>query len=590
MVEIATKFYMEVNVMIKLTHLIVGEAYNLIGFVAEGKDKDFGKIGTGTTSMPVTLKYLHETKFNNKQIAMSKGKIIEKTGFKLNKLPMLMLKGDSYEPVDNTITLTKRYVQDNENIGFEVQIGAVGRAKFSYENTIKMCDMFRPTNFIIRLGNDKEGNPSKRFIAGKPNQPISKLPMEIVGQTTEAKRTKPTTKAIEDITGTQVYEQDILELYSYIKAVDGFIINLPGTSYKATTESAAVGENFVPFNIGEVGTPILDFNETKFNVNCNFKKPGAVAIKLSNGKTTNVITFVYRRKNVFYNGENYIKKLGVVIPAEKETELLTKFGRSMALTEITEPGMIRPISMLIGRIGMKFYEVDTSKIGIIAKSKLNDMILKTPDLYHNVMALTQSKYIIKYLNGLLKEMRDTGGIVESEKVRDIAPQFAAMSMEDLDILTENGIDIYSGAYTVKNESKTTSGVSGEDTVEVAYDIDGLSLKSLTYKMMAEGNPKVPTFLQSIISTLNSEASDMGTRALKAKELLEKTQKLADETKRRLWLHKCAMYILSNKSGVHSHDKRNWEVNTKRRVKAKCYNCKLKGCESLQVLLSNIDIK
>lgn len=575
--------------MIKLTHLIVGEAYNLVGFVAEGKDKDFGRIGTGTQSSPVTLKYLFDINFSNKQIAAHKGKIVEKAGFKLNKLPMLMLSGDGYKPIDNTITLTKRFVQNNENIGFEVEIGGMGKSKFSYENTIKMCDMFRPTNFIIRFGTDREGKQTKRFIAGKPNMPLSMLPVEVVGKTTEAKRTKSTTKAVDNITGTQVYEQDILELYSYIKDVDGFIINLPGTVYKATTESASVGENFVPFNIGEIGTPILDFNETKFNVNCNFKRPGAVAMKLSNNKTTNVITFVYRRKNVFFNAENYIKKLGVVIPADKESELLTKFGRSMALTEITEPGMIQPISMLIGRIGMKFYEVDTSKIGIIAKSKLSGMVMDTPKLYYSVMQLTVSKLRIKYINGLLKELQEMGCVVESEKIKDIAPQFAAMNTTDLEILSENGVDIYSGAYTIKDDNRKTSGVSGEDTVEIAYEIEGLTPKSLTYKQMVEGGPKVPDFLASVIDGL-SKIENLGERAIKAKEILAEEQKKADEAKRALWLHKCAMYMLSNKSGVHSHDKRNWEVNTKRRVKAKCYNCKLKGCENLQVLLMNVDIR
>lgn len=574
--------------MVKLTHLIVGEAYNLIGFVAEGTDKDFGRIGNGKQSMPVTLKYLYDTNFNNKQLAFRKGKIIEKPGFKLNKLPMLMLTGDDYKPVDNTITLTKRFVQDNENIGFEVKIGNMGVSKFSYENTIKMCDLFRPSNFIIRMGEDKSGNP-KRFIAGKPNQPISGLPMEVVGQTSDAKRTKPTTKKVTDITGEYVHEVDILELYNYIRSIDGFIINLPGTEYKATTESAAVGEQFIPFNIGEVGTPILDFNETKFNVNCNFKKPGAVAIELKPGKATNVITFVYRRKNVFFNGENYIRRLGVVIPNDKETELLNKFGRSMALTEITDPGMIRPISMLIGRINMKFYEVDTSKIGIIAKSKLNGMILSTQELYHTVLTLTQSKYIIKYANGLLKELRSTGMVPESEKVLDIAPQFAAMGSDELDQLINNGIDIHSGAYTVKDETKTTSGISGDDTVEVAYAIDGLNLGSLTYKMMAAMDKKVPSFLIPTISKL-SEIKDLGDRARATKELLTSIQKVADDAKTKLWLHKCAMYLISNKTSVHSHDKKNWEINTKKRTKAKCYNCKLKGCENLQVLLSNIDIK
>ena len=109
--------------MVKLTHLIVDTNYRLIGFVAEGKAREFGELGNSKICRPVTLKYLFDTNFNNKQISMSRGTIIEKAGFKLNDLHMLMLQGGEYKDIDNTITLTKRYVKDNENIGFDVTLG-----------------------------------------------------------------------------------------------------------------------------------------------------------------------------------------------------------------------------------------------------------------------------------------------------------------------------------------------------------------------------------------------------------------------------------------------------------------------------------
>lgn len=569
--------------MIKLTNLIVDQNYKLIGFIGEGKAKDFGELSTDKITRPISMKYIFDTNFSNKQIAAKKGLITEKEGFKLNTLPMMMLTDSGYVPVNNTIALTKRYVQDNENIGFGVEIGGSQQAKFTYENTIKMCDLFRPLNFTIRYGQD-----NKRFIAGKAGCPLSALPFEVIGSTTDAKRTKSTTKKAEAITGGFVNEVDILDLYDFIRNKNGFIINLPGTKYKTTTESAGVAKEFVPFNIGEVGTPWLDFNETKFNVSCNFKKPGAVALELTPGKLTNVITFVYRRKNIFFNGDNYIQKLGVVVPNEAEEELLELFGKSMSFTPITDVGMIRPISMLIAQTNVKFYEVDTSKIGIIAHNKLDNYILTTTEIHSKVLSLTQNKLVTKYLNGLVKELKETGNITTGEKVKDIAPQFAAMSNEELIALAENGIDIYSGAFTVRDESSKTSGASTDETVEVAYAIDGLNVSSLTYKQMQAGGDKVPNFLAAAIAKFNS-IEDLDERGRKAREALDALEKSTNEIKRALWLHKCSMYLKSNKTAIHSHDKRNWELNTKKRTKAKCYNCKLKNCEKLQLLLSNIDI-
>lgn len=567
--------------MIKLIGTIVDPNYRLIGFKAEGKGKDFGELTNEKMVKPVSLKYIFDTRFSNKQISVKNGTIIEHDGFKLNKIPMTMLVDGGYAPVNNTITLVKRYVQDNQNIGFGVDVGGTA-AKFTYENTLKMCDLFNPTNFVIRI---KDG---KRFIAGKAGSSIADLPVEVVGKTSDAKRVKPTTKDITAVTGGMVHEVDILELYEFIRSVNGSIINLPGTDYKATTQSAAVAKEFVPFGIGEVAVPYLDFNESKFNVNCNFKKPGAVALELRPGKMTNVITFVYRRKNVFFNGDNYISKLGVVIPASAESELLSKFGKSMAMTEITDPGMVTPISMLIGQTNVKIYSVDTSKIGIIAKSKIDGLILNTQDIYKKTLRITENKFITKYVNGLLKDIGKNTDTPESGKVKDIAPQFAAMSNSELEQLMENGIDIYSGAYTVRDESKRTSGTS-EESVEVSYVIDGLSPNNLTYAQMVAGGPKVPEFLNAVISMLNNIES-ITDRAVKAREILEKTEKSTNELKREIWLHKCAMYLKSNKASVHSHDARKWELNTKKRTKAKCYNSKVKGCEKLQLLVLNIDIK
>lgn len=575
--------------MIKLTHMIVDNSYRLLGFIAKGSVKDFGELGTGSISKPISLKWMFNSNFANKQIATKRGTILEKPGFKLNNLPMMMLtevdKSPSYVPIDNTITLTKRYVQDNENVGFDFVIGKDNTGKNTTENIIKLCDIFNPTNFVIRSGKD-----NKKFIAGKAGSSLSTLPSEILGTPIEAKRTRPAAKKTENITGDYVSDADILDLYDFIREVNGFIINLPGTKYTATTESAAAREDFVPFDIGEVGTPYLDFNESKMNVSCNFKKPGAIAMKMSSGKVTNIITFVYRRKNIFFNGENYIKKLGVVVPVDAEGQLIEKFGRTMSFTEITDPGMTRPISMLIAQQNVKFYEVDTSKIAIISRKKYGTFILSSEDILNKVTNLTMNKLILKYLNGLRKDIqKQVGSIPGTEKIKDIAPQFAGMSHDDLVILSDYGIDIYSGAFTMKDEGRKTSGVSSDDSVDITYAVDGLNVSSLTYNQIAAGDKKVPDFLANIVARFGS-ITDLEDKMAKATALADKLTKENEAYKRDLWTHKCAMYLMYHKAAVHVHDAKDWELNTKKRTKATCYNCKKPGCEKLQLLVTNIDIK
>ena len=575
--------------MIKLTGLIVDSSFRLLGFIGKGSAKDFGELGKGTISKPISLKYLFGINFSNKQIATKNGTIIEKEGFKLNTLPMVMLKevdkAPSYVDIDNTLTLLKRYVQDNENVGFDIQVGSDMTSKQTTENIIRLCSIFNPTNFVVRTGKD-----GKKFIAGKAGTSLSTLPVEVLGTPIDAKRTRPAAKKAGQITGDYVNDVDILDLYDFIRDVNGFIINLPGTVYKATTESAAASNNFIPFDIGEVGTPYLDFNESKINVSCNFKKPGAVAVQMSSGKMTNVITFLYRRKNIFYNGENYIHKLGVVIPLDAEAALIEKFGRSMSFTELTDPKITRTISMLIAQQNVKFYEVDTSKIAIISRKKYDKFIIPTKDIMGKVETLTRNKLVIKYLNGMKKDIANTiGSIPGTERIRDIAPQFGGMSNEDLRIIADAGVDIYSGAFLLKDETKKSSGINDGSNVEITYAIEGLNVSSITYAQMVNGAKKVPDFLLNVVARFES-ISSLSDRAEKADQLIAELSKVNAKIERELWTHKCAMYLKSNKSSVHSHDKANWAINTKKRTKATCYNCTIPGCEKLQLLVLNIDIK
>lgn len=573
--------------MTKLTNLVVDQNFRLLGFVVQGSPRDFGEFEADSkvkVHKTLSLQYLFNINFNNRQISMKKNTIVEKEGFKLSSLKMVMFTGTEYINIDNTIELTKRYVKDNQNIGFDAIISGDRNIKISYENTINLCNLFKPLNFVVR--NNSKG--TKKYIAGKTGESLSSLPVEYIGEKPSAKKLKSSATGVSEITGDFKKDIDIFDLYNFIRNVNGFIVNLPGTEYKATTTTVCASKEFVPFNIGEVGSPWLDFNESKFNISCNFKKPGAVIINLGN-KPTNIITFVHRRKNIFFNGENYISRLGVVIPESAEESLLNTFSRSMSFTEIKDQGVLTPISMLIAQTNVKMYEVDTSKVGIMTKDKAAEYLLNCHKIYSDVYRITENKLKLKFLNGMVKELRDEARVSSVDAVKSIAPQFAAMTNEDLITLSENGIDIYSGAFINKDETTKRTGNSTGEEVEVQYAIEGFSANNITYKDMVNSSPKVPAFLIEFINKITS-IDDLEKRGAVIKEYIEKLDRENNSIKRELWLHKAAMYILSNKTSVHSHDKKNWQLNTKKRTKSTCYDCIVKGCEKLQLLVLNIDIK
>lgn len=572
--------------MIKLTHQIVDQNYRLVGFIGEGKAKEFLGVSNEKVSRPISMKYIVESNFSNKQIGVRNGGIVEKEGFKLNSLDMKVIVGNNYIDVDNTIEILRRVEYNNENVGFDVRICGKQDVRFSYANVIKLSYLFRPTNFVIRR------NDNKMFIAGKAGTSLSMIPAVSLGEKQNAKRTKPTTKTTAPITGVIENEVDIMSLYEYTRDIGGSIVNLPGTKYKSTTGSKQVAKEFVSMQIGEVATPYLDFNATKLNVSCNFRRPGAVAVELKPGSLTNITTFVHAKKNVFLNGENYISRLGVGVSNNKKEEFLNKFSKGVAISEITDNSIIAPIRMLTGQPNTSFYEVDTSKLGLIAKEKIDGYILNTNELYRKVLTLEENRVVAKYFRGLIKGAESNGEVAKETK--DIAPQFAVLSDEELKVLSKNGIDIYSGAFTAKMETSEGEGHSGskepkaDDTIEIAYAIDGLNADRIKAADMVADNNKLPNFLGTVIAKFNS-IEDLGARVEKAREALSRVEASISAIRKELWLHKCAMWLKSNKLGIHGQDSGVWELNTKKRTKALCYNCTAPGCEGLQLLVNGIDI-
>ena len=192
------------------------------------------------------------------------------------------------------------------------------------------------------------------------------------------------------VTGQIVNDIDIFDVFNFVKKYNGFIIKFVDTKYEATGDTyEKANDKFKSLGIGEVASPIISFNETKFNANCKFKVPGVISIGNSTegpvfaGASNVVYTYIYRTKNIFYNGENRLSKLGIIIPEEAQKELYDIFSKSLAILEVNDQKVISIVNQLINWKDSKIFEVDVSKLALIAPSKYDNYILSNMELYQN---------------------------------------------------------------------------------------------------------------------------------------------------------------------------------------------------------------
>ena len=324
----------------RVVKTIVNDRRELIGFVVEGRDLDLGGFTTATVQKPIPLHVLRENGFSNRQIDVMARGIKEKGKFRLNELPMMVLVDNKLVPVDNSMTLTHRFIQNNEVVGFTIGFGDGSKANYTYQNTMRLSFWFKPTNFIVSRSANK-----KHYIYGKPGVlKLEELPTTDLSkrvskgnsggqkrqeQNTKKKRIKPAAQPVQK-TGKFVNVVDIIDIYDTLRKCDGLVIHLPDEEYEAASGSGyTAADEFVPLGVGEYAPPVLIFNKTKLNANASFRKPGTVNVDF-NGVKTPVQTFTYNTKSIFLGGENYIKRFGVAIPEELAEEFMNNFERVWA--------------------------------------------------------------------------------------------------------------------------------------------------------------------------------------------------------------------------------------------------------------------
>lgn len=581
----------------RLVNTIVDTQRKLIGFILEGKETEFGGFTDNTVIKPVQLVELARTGFRNNQIAMKDGKFTEVGKFKVNELPMKVLVNNGFVDINSEVNLTSRYVQGNDTVGFGVAFADGSTDKYNYKTLIQLCRWFKPGNFVIRVQDN-----GSAFVAGKAGYlKIEQLPIIYIGaqpvKDTKIKSAKAESPKV--IENNLTAERDIMDLYDLVRKHDGVIINLPDEKYKANGNGDRVADSaFTSLGIGEVGSPYLSFGDSKLNANTVFKKIGNVQVEIDMNTVLPVNTYTFNTKSVFFNGENHIKRFGIAISREGAEAIVNLFGDTLGIKPITDEMVIKPITALILN-GKKadFIEVNTNKIALLAPNKVKSCLLSVEQIFELQNAMVVPKLTSKYLS-------DRTGLLADLKKKLPREEFAeAANKEPLNLfkllgpviaqkIEDAGIDIYSGAFKrtvgLPKEADTVSEKQADTAISIEYALDTVNYTKLTYSVISSKDSKLPKEIIDLVSKFEALEDDAVKYRL-AKTLLDEADNRLEDIKRKLWLHKCAMYMQGNKAQIHCHDKDCWEVNTKKRTKATVYNCTKPGLENLCLAVNNITL-
>lgn len=596
----------------KITGVIVNEQRNIVGFKLQGPAKELmslvglepDKMMEVSATCNQLFSFNNGKGFRNGQVYFnSQGKAprIELCkGFSFVWVKKYMQFRDGHmEPIANIMNIVAKEVENNTVKRYIVVYQAIDKSDIEHQyekfkatqseayklNSLSISELvlaarlFQPGNFVVKHRKSDSGSQTI-FVTGKSGYSLSKLPSITWGGNT-SKKFKPAMHH-EDAPGISTmpqHEFDIMDLFTFVREVSGYIVNFADTEYETITKSAVTGSSFHDFGLGEVGSPYLSFNEKELNISCLFKRLGYIPVKID-GETRDIVTVINRSKTLFYNGVKHLSEFGVIVPEKSAQYLVTKFSGAMSLSEITDRSILEPISILINKDmrSMRYFRVLTGTVGMIAESKLNGYILPTNVLYTKVSEIVKSQFILKAVKGLLRD--DPFAF----RAKEVAPQFVAMSPSQLQQVVDAGIDIYDASYKGVEPGKKTKANKDSSLITIQYRLAGKNINYWSFDKL-RASEEAPDYVKEIFAQADN-SPDAVTRFDWLNQLKKVTESVKKEYSRELWLHKCAMYLKSNGVSVHHMDANNWRIDESSRVQVgKDYVCTLPGCEDLHVVLS-----
>lgn len=583
--------------MLKVVGTIVGEDRILIGFMVQGKKKEFNEIGDEIVTRALKIDVMRNARFKNRQIMVTPERgVIEGKNFRMNELPMRVLMNNKLVEVKNGIELTHRVVKLGEVVGFGVRFEDGNSGVYRYMDVLRLSRWYKPANYMI-----KKSATDKIFVAGKPNGiKIGELPeINITPKATE-KEKKEYKRALPK-------ELDILDVFEIVNNHEGMIINMPYTSYTPKNEVVyKESDEFTKLGFGEIAYPYISFNDTKMNLNTNFKQPGIVNVDI-NGMRTPIYTYVYKTRTIFSGPDSFMGQIGFAVKSERADEIDEFFKHFGGITKVTDKNIEKSVNSIVGAKDYKVYVVNNQKIDALSPEKVKRAVLSPMKLDEITKRYFIARAIVKYIgnaaNGVLGQLKKAGVVEQEEKTRDVYEMFRGYSTEALEALEVAGVNIYDGNYTklmkVEKDPMDEMFESFKDVEEknedisIEYFINGYELKKWTGKAILEDVAKekfkLPKEVIEVVQKLESMEDDL-EKLRTAIEIRDKYTKIVNKIKRIYWMHNAAMLISTNKESVHAHDKDKWEADLGKKGKAEQFICKEKGCEELRVVMTGITIK
>ena len=594
----------------KIIGTIVNTNLTLVGLRMKGKASEFGGFDSEVQIHDIQIRELIQKKFKNSQLDCRGGQLREINNFRLKNLPMLLWNPNegTMREFDNTITLHKRVLVNGELKGFEATIGGI-KGAFQTKNIIQMSGWFRTENFVVRYVD------GKAFIAGKPGSPIKGLPAVERGVQKESSK-KAQTKTVQPSEPKNVHNPvlssnfDLVTLYEIVDSLGGKIIYLPTESYKKTKIAThKTASNFINFGAGQIGSPRIDYTEKNLNVNINFTKVGIVNVQLTTGMQT-LYPYVMAKKTVFWNGVNYINKFAIAIQEADIPTLQEKFAGSLALESYNNPVVTQPIKAFMGDTGntVRFFLVDVSRLDIINKNKINEYRLSNKQLRNLALKLVQNKSYYAYVNGISNQAKEAitskGHVLPKPKYGP----YAGLSEEDLLLLQEAGIDVFTGMFVGKEETDEKTDADAKDLrdvmagnepkvrndIEVEFKIKGM-VSNMSYKdcaakketALVKADPKFKANLFKLVDTFES-MTDVNKMYLEAEKVKENINKAKRDIIKALWHHKMACLAAGNYTAFKVENANDW-VPGKALKNGMNYQCVDPEAEGLIMKVSGIEL-
>lgn len=563
---------------------IVDETCKLVGLILKGKEAEFGGASKEEVEKKVPLNALpnglktREIEVNNHQIHLV-------NGFKFCHLDRTeLLKGNQCIPLEsNDITLTEIISDGTNTLGYTVSMfGGKLNKRLRYSDVVDKAQYLKPANFIIREIN------GKRVVVGKYGVLSEQLNTINIGgkkqentvehrSTAEKPRNVKNIKPIEEYSRRDGATVDIIDIFGYLKAVDGLIVKLPDEAYTSAVSGIDKGEFKQRYNI-EIANPEIKYGEKKVNATLTFRKLGYAESK-ETGKEYD--TFLHAAKSIFKNGENKMNKIGALIHI-KEEQWFT--SRGIAYTEVNNKEYLEEIGRFSNISGMKLIELDLSSVGLISDEKLKSSILDDKELEQHCLEYYTDKLILKYIgsNGeLIKGIKKRIGNQKYAELYSggIYYKYRSLSKEQLLDIKAANINIITGEY--QKFGYNGKAEKDESEIYIDYQVANLDYSKVTGKQIVEmamngDSAIIPPVMVSVIQMIENLETDED-KLNKIKSIKLTAEKNLDLVNSDMWMHRAAMLIAGRGKYIHTHDKDKWRRDT--RSKAKNYDVYIKDSDT-----------